>query len=118
VETYGARTWSAAKILIGQYRPLLVFVDLPIWRKSYTDIVNTANESDQFFNIVVAGSLPDIQLYVSAIERGAFSFVSAPFSHEELTRVVHSATRDARERRESLAQTAQASAATWPEAAP
>jgi DNA-binding NtrC family response regulator len=79
-------------------------VDLPIWRKSHADIVNKAISVDSTFNIIVVGTLPDIEQCASAIERGAFDYVAPPFSHETLTLLVHSAAMDARERRESLAR--------------
>jgi DNA-binding NtrC family response regulator len=120
VENYGARTWNAAKVLIGQYQPLLVFVDLPIWRKSHTEIARMASVAHQFFNIVIVAPLPDIELYVSAVEQGAFGMVAPPFTHESLTLVVHPAVRDARERRAALAQVASPPppAARLPQAAP
>ncbi len=120
VENYGAKTWNAAKILIGQYRPLLVFVDLPIWKKSHAEIIRMASVAHQFFNIVIVAPLPDIELYVSAVEQGAFGLVAPPFTHESLTLVVHPAVKDARERREALAHVASAPppAARLPQAAP
>jgi DNA-binding NtrC family response regulator len=102
VEFFCVKGCREAKDLIAQYHPVLVFVDVPIWSKSHADIVNMSKGADQNFNIIVVGPLPDIEQYVSAIERGAFNYVAPPFFHETLTPVVHSAAMDARERRESL----------------
>lgn len=102
VEAYSVESCDEAKNLIAQYHPLLVFVDSPVWSRFHADIVNMAMAADRTFNIIVLGSAPDIELYASAIEQGAFNFVAPPFSREPLMRVVNSAAMDARERRESL----------------
>ncbi len=104
VETYFVEGCPAARDLIAQYQPLLVFVDHAIWRRSHNEIVYMARAADQYFSIVVVGSTPDIEMYVSAIEQGAFEFIAPPFSLETLTRVVHSAALDAHELRESFAR--------------
>ncbi len=103
VESYSVDGWSEAKDIIAEYQPLLVFVDLPNWNRWHAGIVKMANAADHTFNIVVVGPLPDIELYVSAKEQGAFSFIAPPFSHGPLALVVHSAVMDVRDRRESLA---------------
>jgi DNA-binding NtrC family response regulator len=102
LETYGAKTWRAAEVLIDHYRPLLVFVDFSIWRKIHTGIVNKAMGTDHTFNPIVVGALPDIEEYVSAMEQGAFNYIAPPFSHESLTLLVHAAAVDASERREAV----------------
>ena len=104
VETYCAQEWSGANDLIARYQPLVVFVDLPNWNKFSNDIHNTTAKTDHDFNIVVVGLLPDIERYVSAIERGAFSYIAPPLSHEGLTEVVHAAAMDARDRRGVVAR--------------
>jgi DNA-binding NtrC family response regulator len=114
VESHCAQTWSEARNIIAQYQPLLIFVDLSIWRKSHTDMVMMANAVRQVFNIVVVGMLPDIEKYISVVEQGAFSFVAPPFSHDTLTLIVHSAAVDARNLRESRAEVPWADAVTSP----
>jgi DNA-binding NtrC family response regulator len=103
VEVRAAKRCSEAWGLISKYQPSLVFVDLNVWRQSHNAIVNMAIEADQTFNIIVVGSLPDIEKYVSAIERGAFNYIAPPFSHDVLALVVQAAVADSRERRKSLA---------------
>jgi DNA-binding NtrC family response regulator len=112
VESYSITGYRDAKDLIAEYHPLLIFVDQPIWSRWHADIVKMAREADQTFNIIVVGPLLDIQLYVSAMEQGAFNYVAPPFSHRTLTVVVHSAAMDARDHRDSLALVASAHAAS------
>jgi DNA-binding NtrC family response regulator len=104
VEVYSVKRWAEAKALIELYQAQLVFVELNIWKQSYSHMVNTAITADQPFNIIVVGSLPDIENYVSAIERGAFNFVAPPFARDVLAEVVYTAAMDARDRRKSLAR--------------
>src|SRR5579872_5815969 len=98
LETYGARTWEACKELIRQYQPVLVFVELSIWNKAHDEMVKMARLADQPFNVIVIGSLPDIEQYVATMEQGAFNFLAPPFSHDTLTLAVHTAAADAQQR--------------------
>lgn len=107
VETYGVRTWEAARVLISQYQPMLVFVELSLWTKWREAILNTGQTAEARFNVIVVGSLPDIEQYVSTLEQGAFNFVTPPFSHETLSLAVHSAVVDVRRRRESVGRVTQ-----------
>jgi DNA-binding NtrC family response regulator len=112
VETYCVKKCSEAETLIAQYQPLMVFVDLSVWVKSFADIAKMAKAADQTFNFVVVASLPDAELNASTIEQGAFTFVAPPFSREALIPVVRAAVMDARDRRESLARVGLARAPT------
>lgn len=100
LETYGARNWDAARALIREYEPLVVFVELAAWKKGRDAVLNTQAPAAQFFNVIVVGPLPDIEQYVATLEQGAFNFLAPPFSHESLTLAVHSAAMDATRRRE------------------
>jgi len=102
LDTHSAKSCSEATDLVAQYRPLLVFVDLPIWNQSFPEIVNMEIAAEQAFTIIIVGSLPDIEEYVSAIEHGAFNFIAPPFGHDALTLVVHAAAMDALERRKTM----------------
>lgn len=101
VEYYGARTWDAATVLIGQYQPVMIFVEITIWSKTRDAIMRASESADHPFSTIVVGCVPDIELYVSTIEQGAFNFVAPPFSHDILTPVLQTATVDAQRRRDS-----------------
>ena len=106
VESYCAKGCSEAHGLIAQYKPLVVFVDLPIWNKGHAEILNIAKAADQPLNLIVLGPMPDIEQYVSVLQQGAFNFIAPPLSHESLTMVVHAAAIEARQRRETFARVA------------
>jgi DNA-binding NtrC family response regulator len=104
VETWSIDSCDSAEGLIAQYKPSMIFIDVPMWDKSHQQLVNLCRKSDLALNIIVVGEMPDIELYVASIERGAFSFIASPFSHDGLNPVVHSAAMDARERRDTMAR--------------
>lgn len=80
----------------------MVFIESTIWGSAYKDLVDLSRRPDLALSVIVVGPAPDIELYVAAIERGAFSFVAPPFAYDGLNVIVHSAAMDARDRRESM----------------
>ena len=82
---------------------MLIFVDLAIWRLSRNELLEMQIAAEHFFNIIVVGSAPDIEIYVKTVEQGAFEYTAPPFFKETLGRLVQSAGMDARYRRESVA---------------
>lgn len=106
VEVRKVRTCDEAADLIKHTHPQIVFTDTHLSDGSWVDILNMATEAEVPTNVIVVGTTTDTQLYVSAIERGAFDFVVPPFEHEGLAYVVRSAEQDVRSRREALARAA------------
>ena len=102
-ESYSVDRFNKAADVIAEYQPLLVFVDLAIWRLSRAELLEMQIAAEQFFNIIVVGSAPDIEIYVNAVEQGAFEYTAPPFFKDTLNRLVQSAAMDARYRRESVA---------------
>ena len=99
VKTWNTKTVASAENLIPQLNPILVFIESSLWDTSYPQHVDLARKPDLALNVIVVGTGIDIELYLSAIKRGAFSFIAPPFTHDELNVVVNSAVMDARERR-------------------
>jgi DNA-binding NtrC family response regulator len=102
-------TWSIPSAedmrdLLARQKPGLIFVDLPVWSRSGSSIISLAWSVDPVPNVVVVGSKPDIELYVSTIERGAFSYIAPPFSCEGLKLTISSALADVSARAEALAR--------------
>jgi DNA-binding NtrC family response regulator len=107
VESYTVRGIKEERDPVAQYQPLLVFVDLSVWRQAYGEIVEMELDAEQSFSIIVVGPKPDIENYVDAVGKGAFEFIAPPFSPESINRVVKSAATDALFRREALAKVPQ-----------
>ena len=58
VEVFSAKRCVEAKELIASYQPLLLFVDLDIWKQSHGVILDMAITADQFINISRCRFLP------------------------------------------------------------
>ena len=106
VETFCVPTLEAARRLIPQTDPHVVFTATSVADGSWVDVVNLANEARTPFNVIVVSANKDTKLYLSTLERGAFDFVLPPFEHQALDFVVQSAGQDARRRRQLLAHAA------------
>jgi DNA-binding NtrC family response regulator len=102
VETRSAGSADDVRGLIARHQPGLVFVDLPVWNRSGSSIISLARAADPNPNVIVVGSKQDIELYVSTIERGAFTYIAPPFSCEGLRLSLSSALADVYARREVL----------------
>ena len=105
VETYSVKTCKEAEDLLTQFRPHLIFTENALPDGSWVDILDVAGASNVPLNVIVVGAFPDTHSYLSAMERGAFDFVTPPFEREPLSFVVRSAELDARRRREATAIT-------------
>jgi len=106
VETWTIKTCDSAESLFSHHNPSLVFVDLSVWERECEQLA--VLERKATLNVIVVGTVADIELYVSSIQRGAFSFIAPPFAHDGLSTIIHSAAMDVRERRKVMAQTAAA----------
>jgi FixJ family two-component response regulator len=66
-------------------------------------ILNIADSAAVPLSVIVVAAVPDMHLYMSVMERGAFDFIAPPFEHEALNFVVRSAALNTHRRREVLA---------------
>jgi DNA-binding NtrC family response regulator len=106
VETYTVATCKEAADLISHCRPHIVFTEHAVADGSWVSILNAADSADVPLSVIVVGAFPDMRLYVSVMERGAFDFVAPPFEHEPLKYVLRSAALHTHRRREALAHEA------------
>ncbi len=106
VETFSVRNCQEAEGLLPQTQPQVVFVDTSLTEGSWVDAINLAERTDVPPNVIVVGANTNIDLYLSAMEHGAFDFVAPPFELEPLEYVVQSAALDARARKHAQARAA------------
>ncbi|PYV13744.1 MAG: hypothetical protein DMG21_20390 [Acidobacteria bacterium] len=97
---------EAAKRLIPQTEPDLIFTDTKLPDGSWPDVINMAEKCRTSSNVIVVSPYKDIKLYLSALDRGAYDFLLPPFEHNTLDFVVACAGEDARHRRTAKARTA------------
>ena len=103
VETYSMATCKEAQDLISQCKPHIVFMESLVADGSWMRVFNMAEASDVPLSLIVVGAVPDMRLYLSVMERGAFDFVAPPFENEPLNFVVQSAALNTLHRRQALA---------------
>ncbi len=101
VETWSAETCEDVAKLLDQTQPELVITQTMLPDGSWVDIVSMAEKAASPTNVIVVGSHPDIGLYISAIEGGAFDFILPPFETEALRHVLRAAVDNVRYRREA-----------------
>ena len=106
VETWSIKNCDSAESLFSHHNPSLVFVDLSVWERACEQLA--VLERKATLNVIVVGTVADIELYVSSIQRGALSFIAPPFEHNGLSIIIHAAAIDVRERRKVMAQAAAA----------
>ena len=104
VETCSVRTCEEARRLVPQAQPQLIFTDISLPDGSWADVVSVAQRAASPVDVIVVGANKDMQLYVSALEGGAFDFVLPPFERQALDFVVESARHDVRRRRDAKAR--------------
>ena len=69
----------------------LVFTDTNLPDGTWEDVVRLAHQSNAFLPVIVVSRVVDIDLYLKALERGAFDFVVPPFLSYDLANVTGSA---------------------------
>ncbi len=106
VETFSVHNCKEAESLLPQTQPQVLFVDTALTNGSWVDAINLAERADTPPNVIVVGSTTNIDLYLSAMERGAFDFVAPPFELDSLEYVVQTAALDALARKHAQAQAA------------
>lgn len=102
VETYSVESCKEAEDFVSHCRPPIIFTGKSLVDGSWVSILNIADSADVPISVIVVGAVPDMDLYLSAMERGAFDFVAPPFEHEPLNFVIRSAALDTHRRKEAL----------------
>ena len=108
IETCSVATCKEAAEVIFRSRPQIIFTESSLRDGWWSNIMNIADSANVPLNVIVVSAHPDTRLYLSVMERGAFDFVTPPFTGEPLGFVARSAALDAHRRRDSLAHRAAA----------
>jgi DNA-binding NtrC family response regulator len=108
LESYGMETWTVesrteAADLMRESHPELILTATTFPEGTWSEIVDMARKSSVPANVIVVGKRVDIELYVRAIEYGAFDFMLPPFEADQLSHVLRVATEDVRRAREAQA---------------
>ena len=83
----------------GKQPPHLVFTDVQLADGNWADVLSLADKSTLPINVIVVSRLLDVNLYIDAMQRGAFYFISPPFEGPDVAHVVRCATQNVLRRR-------------------
>ena len=81
--------------------PDLILTDTVLPDGSWEDILQIAQKAPVPINVIVVSRLVDIRLYVEALEKGAFDFITPPFEASELSHVLRAAFSNVVQKREA-----------------
>jgi DNA-binding NtrC family response regulator len=92
--------------LVQQGFPQLVFTSTGLCDGTWADVLNLASELKihKSAEVIVVSDVLDQQLYLDAMENGAFDFIVRPFQPDDVAFVVRSAIWNARQKASRLAQ--------------
>lgn len=97
---------DASLLLAGVNPPELVLTGTRLADGTWEDVVRLAEQSAAPVNVIVVSPVVDVRLYVEALEKGAFDFITPPYERQELSHVVRSAAGNAASRRDALSHSA------------
>jgi len=102
-----ARSCAQAAQLLGRANiPQLLFCDTVLPDGTWADALNLASGAAVPVNVIVVARLVNIRFYVEVIERGAFDFITPPFSTSDLSHIVRCAASNLADRCVAQARTA------------
>ena len=79
--------------------PLLIFTDTRLSDGTFKDILELAAKSEKFVNVLVVSKIGNITLYMEAMERGAFDFLTPNLELRRFPSILFSAAADATDKR-------------------
>ncbi len=69
----------------------LIFAGMGLQGRGWADVLVLAQQSKTYAPVIVVSSIVDISVYLEALGRGAFDFVTPPFLASDLAHIVRSA---------------------------
>ena len=92
VETRSVLTCGEALgYLWSENAPHVVFTDTRLPDGNWADVITLAHRGPKPTNVIVVSAQVDVPLYIEAMERGAFDFVTPPFKPKDLAHIVRCA---------------------------
>ncbi len=102
IEVHSAKSCGEAALFLWSERPPhLVFTDVQMPDGNWADVLTLSRKAPEPTNVIVVSPIVDIQLYIEALERGAFDFIIPPLTDVDLPHVVWIAAENVLSRRGS-----------------
>lgn len=108
IEIWTSQTCEDVARLLDQTHPELVFTNAQLPDGTWSDIVRLVEKSPVPTNVIVVGRCKNTDLYLSAMDFGAFDFILPPFEPAPIAHVACVAAENVRRRREEQARRAAA----------
>ena len=90
IQTRHVRSCAEARQLLARLpRPHVIFADSRLPDGTWADIVSLADQCPRPLNVVVVSPELDVDLYLKALEGGAFDFIVPPFAGADLLHIVN-----------------------------
>jgi DNA-binding NtrC family response regulator len=87
-----ARNCREASVLLKKQGATdMVFAGTNLQDGGWADVLVMAQRSKSYLPVIVVSRMVDVQLYLDALGRGAFDFVTPPFLASDLARILRSA---------------------------
>ena len=87
-----ARNCREASVLLKKQGATdMVFAGTTLQEGGWADILAMAQRSKSYLPVIVVSRMVDVQLYLDALGRGAFDFITPPFLASDLARILRSA---------------------------
>ena len=100
IVTREAKTCGEALLSLWAKRPPhLVFTDVQLADGNWCDVVSLADKCPLPINVIVISRQLDVNLYIEAMERGAFDFITPPLEGSDVAHVVRCAAQNVLRRR-------------------
>ena len=100
VDTFSVGSCAEAAHLLEQTRPHLIFTDTKLPDGTWIDVVTLAEDAEVPICAILVGPSKDPELFQSALNYGAFDYVSPPFETEPISQLLIQAMAWVRNRRE------------------
>jgi DNA-binding NtrC family response regulator len=94
-----ARSCHEAKYLIEELQPEVVFSEPELPDGNWQRVLGMAERAAPPTNVIVVGKHHDMQLYVSAVDQGAYDFIAPPFAVHDISHMLCCAMDNAHWRR-------------------
>ncbi|TAM80920.1 MAG: response regulator [Acidobacteria bacterium] len=106
VDTFSVSNCVDAVHLLEQTHPHLLFTDTQLPDGTWIDLVNLADGTAVPACVILVGQSKDPELFQSALNNGAFDFISPPFDPDTISQILSRAMALVRNRREQLSRAA------------
>lgn len=88
---YARNYREASQFLKNQGAVDLVFAGTDLKEGAWADVLALAQKSKGYLPVIVVSRMVDVGLYLDALERGAFDFITPPFLASDLAHIARSA---------------------------